>query len=255
MAVEIRDLTTGGAGCWSFVLKIVLVVGFVATAITGLVFSYQGDAYAAPVLGYGLGGMGILLLLYGGSKAAMAGLMLATPRSPISLAQHGWVEVGGKVCGDEVELRGPHSDSPCVYLHYKKERQVVGKKKTTWKTVEELWRVQRFGLLDEDGARLLIDPGLEQPYTVAKKGSWVVDGFRHTEWRIDPGDEVYALGHCEGGPEGPVLGPRPGFRRFYYATTSERSLVAGALGWTGFLLSAGAHLVLLALVAWLFMGE
>lgn len=234
------------SGCLTTVFWVAFGTALAATLITGLVFSYDANPLAGQLLPYPLGVAGLVTLLYGGRQLARAWVMIRTPTVAIADLAPGGVEVVGQVAAEGASIPGPHSGDACVYLSYKRQEQRRRKGKTVWHTVEQRQQVQAFEL-ESGGARVRVDPGLYAPVKVPQKGSWVVDGQRHIEHRLDPGDTVYLIGACTMEADGPSIAPGRGL--FFYSCESEEVVCARALAWAGLHLCGGAHLLLLALAA------
>ncbi|MBK6638182.1 MAG: hypothetical protein IPG34_11250 [Rhodocyclaceae bacterium] len=113
-----------------------------------------------------------------------------TPTSKVASAAQGYVEligIGRPFDGPPVLAK--LSMSPCLWFRYLVERRSDNK----WKT-ESKGESDASFLLDDGSAICVVDPEGAQILT-RKRHSWTEGSYRYTEWRIDEGDEVYALGH------------------------------------------------------------
>jgi E3 Ubiquitin ligase len=145
-----------------------------------------------------------------------------TPTSKARSAAQGYVELQGHARQlDGAPLVAPLSSLPCVWFRYKVEEQVTvhnskGIAQNEWRTVDHGESIETFWLEDDTG-RVVVDPEGGE-ITPAHKDVWRAGTFgassplrsdfvtrfmaqraganphRFTEWRINPGETVYALG-------------------------------------------------------------
>lgn len=121
--------------------------------------------------------------------------------------------------GGEVQLKGRAEDAPGVkgagrmtapyskqesfYFRYLKEREEKDSDGDThWRTVEDRTGVVDFSLRDETGSALINSNRGQHAvsWSVSKKLQRETNGYRHTEWRIDPGDTITLFGWLQRNP-------------------------------------------------------
>lgn len=175
-------------------------------------------------------------LIFMALQLRKARLIEDTPTSRIRSAPQGYVELSGfaRDLGERGQpLLAPLTQKPCVWFRYRIERYQRSGKNSRWHTIESGSSEQWFEL-DDDSGRCCVDPrGADITPTIRE--SWkdsarltpnpsghiapldVILGnisanrfnlgngflnlgggeYRYTEWRIDTGCWLYALGHFE----------------------------------------------------------
>lgn len=145
-----------------------------------------------------------------------------TPTALIRSASQGYIELQGHAeLMDGDEIQAPLSMRRCVWYRYKVEKREThhrnGRRESRWETIEQGVSDDLFYLVDATG-RCAVDPD-GAAITPANINVWYgtsripgryheSDGvwwaralgrlgqpFRYTERRIEPGDEIYALGN------------------------------------------------------------
>jgi hypothetical protein len=175
-------------------------------------------------------GIGIAALSAAGAAAAWTAwrgfyrtrLIEDMPTSKARSAAQGYVELEGRGrLIDGAPVVAPLSGLPCVWFRYKVEEQVTvhnpkGPDHHSWRVVEQGESEETFWLEDDTG-RVVVDPsgaevtpahvdvwrtgmfGSSSPlrsdfvvnFTSSRSGG---NPHRFTEWRINPGEEIFALG-------------------------------------------------------------
>lgn len=143
------------------------------------------------------------------------------PTSKTRSAHQGYVELeGAGRLMDGAPIVGPLSGLPCVWYRYRVEERVTvqykGGTQHRWRTVDSGESTETFWLEDDTG-RAVVDPegaditprhkdlwhsgmlGLSSPLHSDFVASYIArnptgNPHRFTEWRINPGDPIYALG-------------------------------------------------------------
>lgn len=110
---------------------------------------------------------------------------------PGEVAITAWSEVDStRPKGSTVKSRYTHTPS----LYYRYTREVKKKDsdgKTHWDTVEDKQDSVRFWLVDESG-RVLVEPSTSNIHWSVEQSFQTTNGsVRHTEWRIEPGEQVF----------------------------------------------------------------
>ena len=123
-------------------------------------------------------------------------------------------------------LRGPISNEPCVLYRYKVQERRGSGKNARWVTIEEKNRDLLFVGKDEEGEISINPEGAE---ILSRHSSSRREGRRrHTESRLEVGDQLYALGHAGIEPvEGAslqIMKPEPGLP-FLLSNYSEREVM------------------------------
>jgi hypothetical protein len=94
-------------------------------------------------------------------------------------------------------LSAPLPGAQCIYYRYLLERQETDSDGDThWRTVTDSSQVTDFYLRDETGTARINALASEagSRWSVKQKYVSAVDGYRHTEWRIDPQGPLIIFG-------------------------------------------------------------
>ncbi|MGD9788220.1 MAG: hypothetical protein AB7U30_09745 [Sulfuricellaceae bacterium] len=136
-----------------------------------------------------LGVMGLLSFVAWGGNLRRSRLIKDTPTSRMASAAQGYVElVGvGKVFAGQ-QLVSKLSGTPCLWFKYRVERRSDDR----WESVEEGRSDDTF-LLDDGSGECVIDPDGAEVISSHRR-TWIQGDYRHTEWRLLPGDYLYAIG-------------------------------------------------------------
>lgn len=112
-----------------------------------------------------------------------------TPTSQVASAAQGYVELIGFADNHDSKVLAHLSKKVCCWFRYRiEERDSDG----DWRSVDEGESGATFVLRDASG-RCTIDPhGAE--VSCAHEHSWTEGSMRYTEWCIEEGDPLYALG-------------------------------------------------------------
>jgi hypothetical protein len=141
-----------------------------------------------------------------------------TPTSRVRSAAQGYVELSGRgILPADSKNKGPLTGMPCTWWRYKIEERGVSGRSRTWATVDSDTSSEPF-LLDDGTGQCLIDPRGAEVFPGASNvwygpGPWpqgripdgsgvfgwlvdtfVTDKYRYTEHRLQPHEEVYAIG-------------------------------------------------------------
>ena len=142
-----------------------------------------------------------------------------TPTAKLRSAPQGYLELQGRgELMDGPPIIAPLSNQICTWYRYKVEEKVTrhrnGKTQTEWRVVENGVSDEVF-LLRDDTGECIVDPeGAE--VTTSKRLVWYGNSraptsapsstglfsfglgrFRYSEWRMDVGDELYAIGYFQ----------------------------------------------------------
>ncbi|WP_250657215.1 LemA family protein [Alkalimarinus coralli] len=125
------------------------------------------------------------------------------PEISINTVLQGEVSVKGKVTPQASLLQSRYSDTPSVYYRYlHEEERVDSDGDRHWVTVTDEHRAVDFTITDATGSiNVSTNESRTQPILWSMPSSMrtTVGKYRHTEWRIEPGQEVsvtaYALGN------------------------------------------------------------
>jgi hypothetical protein len=149
----------------------------------------------AALIGLVAGGLGTLLASWQGLKKVSTKRTIENvPTSPIEGVAYGLCEIKGTAELDETQpvLQAPVTKRECVYY-----RHVVKRKDSDgdWNTVSDNERSVAFYCRDDSG-RMFVDR--KGARFMAKETRTSRSGnTKHTEWRISPGEAIYALGSAE----------------------------------------------------------
>lgn len=155
----------------------------------------------------GIGALGLLVLSIFLSVQAFQQVLdfrqlERIPLTKVSHAVGGEVQLRGGADGER-RISSPRTNTECFYYRYTVEREEKDSDgNTTWRTIQDDTRTVNFYLGDETGSALIkgntdrwsINWSIEQKYR-RESG-----GYRYTEWRIDPGDQVTVFGWLDRDP-------------------------------------------------------
>lgn len=119
------------------------------------------------------------------------------PATTAGAALPGEVNITARVQSGQALLRSRYSDTPSVYYRYRKqEKKRDADGDSSWHTLIDVSEAVDFWLADDSG-RLLIEAARQRraidwslPHSLqTRQGK-----YRHTEWRIEPGAEVFVFG-------------------------------------------------------------
>jgi hypothetical protein len=136
-----------------------------------------------------LGVMGLLSFVAWGGNLRRLRLIKDTPTSRVASAAQGYVELAGlgKAFSGQ-QLVSKLSGTPCLWFKYRVERRSDDR----WEKVEEGRSDDTF-LLDDGSGECVIDPDGAEIISSHRR-TWIQGDYRHTEWRLLPGDYLYAIG-------------------------------------------------------------
>jgi hypothetical protein len=147
------------------------------------------------------GGIGlliaVLLTVFGFGQVKDKRYIEHVPTSKSRGLAYGLAELSGTI--EEIEgvgsLPGPVSKRPCAhYRHLVEELKGTGKRRR-WVKVTDDTRFRAFICRDTEGGTVIVADGAEV-YTKWKTKRRV-GRMRYTEWRLEIGDPIYALGSAE----------------------------------------------------------
>jgi hypothetical protein len=145
----------------------------------------------------GMAGGGVVV--YGFTVLRKKRLIENVPSSRIRSVAMGLAEIVGSA-RQKTPLAAHLTGVPCVFYRYLVEQEERGSKgRHRWRTVEAGRSSDPFYLEDPTGT-ILVDPDgaevvLRQAYRkIERPEGWFSKRKRYTEWRIIPGQRVYALG-------------------------------------------------------------
>ncbi|MBG89412.1 MAG: hypothetical protein CMO80_21295 [Verrucomicrobiales bacterium] len=166
---------------------------------------FSGKSEAPAMIALGIGSCFGLLMFWFGIRCFLSSrFMENVPTTPSTGVAYGLAEVSGWIDAnkDNPPKPAPFSGRPRVYFQYRK-LQKTGTSKDSWKLIDEQTHLQIFDCRDDHGSIKVFPHGAKLPdeedlVHVAVKDE--DDGFRHIEYRIEPDDPVYVLGHAEVDP-------------------------------------------------------
>jgi len=126
------------------------------------------------------------------------------PLSLITDSVGGESQLHGRTEQGEALVKAPKTGTESIYYRYLLERKETDSDgNTSWRTERNETRATDFYLVDETG-RALVKVRADArrvTFSVAEKYRQQAGEFRHTEWRIDPGDQVTLFGWLSHVPE------------------------------------------------------
>lgn len=120
------------------------------------------------------------------------------PLRDISLVVKGVVNLNGKADSHQGRtLKAPESKADTLIYKYTLEKKETRNDKTTWVTQKAISDQVPFIIQDHTGS-ILIEANQEVEKWLKVKHQIVYGNLRHTEYRIDKGDNVFVMGNAEG---------------------------------------------------------
>lgn len=125
------------------------------------------------------------------------------PRCTVAALIPGEANISGTaMVKDGQILKGPDSGSPCLYYKYTIEKETKDSEgKTRWETTHSETRFVPFTLTDKTGT-ITIYPVAAGTVSLAEKHRRTSGDMRYTEYRLDPGMTVFAMGMAQWGKSG-----------------------------------------------------
>ena len=211
-----------------------------------------------------LGGAWIFGTAFGRMRLSRA--IDATPTSKVRSMPIGKVELKGRGQALGQPIKTPFSAAPCLWYRFtveveKPETDSQGRVSMRWSTVDSGESSAPFQLDDGTGCVMVVPEGAEidAPETYCNtEGAMVAGRIRRTEWSLDIGSALYALGVLRAGREGetPYLGQGRSGEPFLISFRSEAELLKGI--WWGvlgrMLLGASACIGAIAAAGHQFLG-
>lgn len=165
----------------------------------------------------GLGALLVAAVAYAFVRSVVrARIIMNTPTSKVRSAAQGYVELGGRAeLIDGPPIIAPLTSTPCCWYRYEVRYQDTtyhgGRRRTRWRSVADGTSDELFQLRDDTG-RCVIDPegaevtarhrdrwrgSTEWPVTGPRAAAGLLGGgdYAYTEYRIHPGDPLYAIGY------------------------------------------------------------
>ncbi len=170
-----------------------------------------------------------------------------TPRSLASAVLPGEVHLRGIAREGSALLTAPSSRAPTLYYRYEIQRQQTDSEgKRRWVTVNSRHAFVADFFLEDESGRILIQPG-GQVTRAEQRHSHRTGDTRVMEYRIDPGDALFIVGHAsEQGQQLAVSFEEQGQYRPIISLLGEDSARLGMIGGALFLIWLGTALSSLA---------
>lgn len=224
--------------------------------------AFQGSS-VHRVLAWVLGVLGSLACVFmtmaGFRQIKQKRLIENVPTSKTAGLTYGLAELSGTVETIPMvgHLNGPVTSRPCVRYQHKVEQRRGSGKNARWVTVSNTTKYRAFLCRDDEGATA-IDPREAEVITTHRTVQRV-GRIRNTEWRIEVGDPLYALGSAELDPSDPgqlVLARGPRELPFVLSNRSEDEVMQKKAGKGLLLLNLAQNgLILVGLMAFGAAGQ
>ena len=120
------------------------------------------------------------------------------PRSQINSVIGGEVNLAGIIIVHNKELlNAPHSNTECVYFHYKvEEERKDSDGDTYWATIEEYSKITPYILLEDSTGRVIVET--QNAIFNTRSEEYRVGSLRYTEWRLHERDHAFIFGYSRG---------------------------------------------------------
>jgi len=132
------------------------------------------------------------------------------PQTSIASALPGEVKLNAQVKKLNQLIRSEHFGIPSVYYFYRLEREETDSDGNThWSTQHESTASVDFLLQDSTGQlkvniQTLVDDNLDYSMPISQQRE--AGDYRYTEWRIEPGDQLFVLGMLQGAGDSAEVG-------------------------------------------------
>lgn len=195
-----------------------------------------------PILLIVLLAAGVTLTQLGFSRIETLRQMERIPRVQISELIPGEVNISGRVRRDREVVIAPDSNREAVYYHYTVERRTRDSDgNTQWRTERSETRMVPF-LVEDESASVRVNPDRAAQIVGRQMVRRTEGNRRYTEYRIDPGHEVFVMGMAERVAGDLEIGfAEPGNYRPILSTRSEEE-ERGSVGLMSVLLTVGGLL-------------
>lgn len=141
--------------------------------------------------------VGVLLGNWSFDKVHHMRQLERVPPTPISAVISGEVNMSGRIEAAGQILESPDTGTESVYYRYvveRKEKDSDGD--TTWKTVTDKTRSVDFFLYDDTG-KIPVTPSSNVDFVVEKDAQRTSGSRRYTEYRLEPGSEIFVFGYAD----------------------------------------------------------
>ncbi len=179
-----------------------------------------------------------------------------TPRSLVAAVLPGEVNVQGVARQGSPLLQAPETGTPAIYYRHhieREERDSDGDK--SWRTVSDRRVAVEHFLLEDDSGQIKVIPTSGQPMRAEQRFQRRAGDMRYTEYRIDPGDDLFIFGYAAEDRSGLHIGfgnsgQYTPIISMFGESRARSGMAAGSLWliWLGTVLSS----VAVFLVCWLF---
>jgi hypothetical protein len=178
----------------------------------------SGNRFKFWLVVIGLAGAATYSFWYAFKAWAKNRVIEDTPTSRVRSAAQGYVELTGRgVQPPDTQTKGPLTGLPCTWWRYKIEERRYSGRSRSWTTVQSDTSAVPF-LLDDGTGQCLIDPRGAEVFPGASdvwhgptewpqmrvpngggffgrlSGAFLTDKYRYTEHRLQPHEQVYAIG-------------------------------------------------------------
>lgn len=120
------------------------------------------------------------------------------PQVAIAGVIDGEIIIRGTIKSTGSYLKAPRSQTPSVYYHYLVERRCKDSDgNETWCTETSRHEFVPFVLEDGSG-EINVSPSRRIDWTAPQRYRQRSGKYRYTEWRLEPGDQVHAIGWAQG---------------------------------------------------------
>jgi hypothetical protein len=178
----------------------------------------SGNRFKFWLIVFGLAASAVYSFWYAFKAWSKSRFIEDTPTSRVRSAAQGYVELSGRgVLPADSHNKGPLTGMPCTWWRYKIEERGASRRSPAWSTLESGTSEVSF-ILDDGTGQCLIDPRGAEVFPGATNvwygpESWpqgripdgtgvfgwlvdhlVTDKYRYTEHRLQPHEQVYAIG-------------------------------------------------------------
>ncbi|TQV67997.1 hypothetical protein FKG94_24495 [Exilibacterium tricleocarpae] len=177
-------------------------------------------------------GLGLLVTRIGFNTIQEMRQLERVPATKVAAALAGEVNITARAEVDQPLLSSRYSRTPSIYYRYLKEEEKRDSDgKTSWSTVIDVAEAVDFWLVDDSG-RVRVQAGSDVrgiDWSVTRSLRQHSGKYRHTEWRVEPGNTLFVFGFARQAPVGQVRGA-PGELSVGFSTPGHYSPIISTFG-------------------------
>ena len=119
------------------------------------------------------------------------------PSSKVGALLDGEVNITADAAMYQKTVNSFHTKTPSLYYRYTEEKEETDSDgNVSWKTIDSRSGSVDFYIKDSTGKALINRSGIDIDWSLPESYQIVRGGRRYTEWRLEPGDEIFVFGYA-----------------------------------------------------------